>query len=370
MITLFPDQLEFVENIRQAFRKHRRVLGQAATGFGKTVVGTHMARRAVDKAPGILWTNHRDFLLDQTSATFSLEGIPHSFMAAGRKLDPTSPVWIASVGSIKSRADKIPPPRFIVIDECHHTAAGTWSAILERWPYAHVLGLTATPRRLDGKGLDQFFDVMVCGPPVAWLIDNGRLSGYRAFSLGAPDLSGVRTVAGDYDQEEIAHIMDRRQLRGDTVAHYRKYALGKRAIYFAVTVAHSKNLAATFCEHGIPAEHLDANSPTRDRIAAAQRLAAGELSVICNVDIMGEGYDLSAQAGQPVSVEVVGLCRPTHSLVLHLQQVGRALRPKAEPAILLDHAGNLLRHGLPDQERAWSLKGQKKAKKGEVVEPA
>jgi superfamily II DNA or RNA helicase len=154
--------------------------------------------------------------------------------------------------------------------------------------------------------------------------------------------------------------MDTSTIVGNVVDQYRKKANGKKAIYFAVSIDHSKHICAWFTAAGISARHLDADSSLDERIRAASDLAGGQLSVICNVDLFSEGYDLSAQAGRNVTVEAVGLCRPTQSLTLHLQQVGRALRPKAEPAIILDHAGNIVRHGLPDEEREWSLDGAKR----------
>lgn len=158
--------------------------------------------------------------------------------------------------------------------------------------------------------------------------------------------------------------MDTSQIIGDIVGHYWRIAYGTRAIYYAVSVEHSQHLAASFNVAGVAARHLDASSSTVERLSVAQQMASGEIRVACNVDLFGEGFDLSAQTGIDLPIEAVGLCRPTQSLALHLQQVGRALRPKPHPALILDHAGNIVRHGLPDQEREWSLSGRDKTRAG------
>jgi superfamily II DNA or RNA helicase len=169
---------------------------------------------------------------------------------------------------------------------------------------------------------------------------------------------------------ELAAVMDTSTIVGGVIDQYRKRANGKKAIYFAVSIDHSKHISAGFAAAGIPARHLDAESTLDERIRAAGDLAGGQLSVISCVDLFGEGYDLSAQSGRDVSVEAVGLCRPTQSLTLHLQQIGRALRPKPEPAIILDHAGNIVRHGLPDEDREWSLDGVARKARDQDTGPA
>lgn len=368
---LHPDQEDVLHRTRVSLRTNRRVLVQAATGFGKTALGTVMGGNVVAKGKRAGWVNHRDFLIDQTSLSFDRHGVFHSYVASGRRFNPLAPAWIGSVGTLVNRLDRVVEPNYLFVDEAHHGPAKTWRRILTYWKHVKIIGLSATPWRLDGSGMDDLFDDMVCGPSVRWLIENKRLSDYRAFSLGAPDLSDVSTRAGDYVTAEVEDIMDRRALLGDMVGHYRKYADGLRAIYFAVSVAHSKHLAEAFNAAGIRALHLDAGSSTAERSAAARRFAQGDLDVLTNVDLFGEGYDLSAHAGCDVSIEAVGLARPTQSLGMHLQQIGRALRPKETPAIVLDHAGNLLRHGLPDDDREWSLKPREKGnkKKGEVSAP-
>lgn len=313
---------------------------------------------------------HRDFLLDQTAATFDSVEVPYGFIAAGRPCNPHHAVHIVSVGTVVRRLDKLQPPDVMIWDEVKHIAAASWAKIFRWAPNAIHIGLDATPWRLDGRGLGDYFEEMICGPSVSQLMAEGYLSQYRAFAPSAPNLAGIHTIAGDYNRGELGGVMDDGQIIGDMVRHYRERADGHRAIYFAVGVDHSKHIAATFTASGIAAKHLDGNSTTAERREAAIAFADGHIKVLCNVELFGEGFDLAAQAAREVSIECVGLARPTKSLALHLQQIGRALRPKDQPAVILDHAGNLLRHGLPDDRREWSLRGVDKKKAAASAGPA
>lgn len=357
MIQLRDNQAQVIERLRESFTRCRSVLACCPTGFGKTVLSAFMLGTARQRGKTAWMIAHRDFLLDQTAATFSQVGIPYGFIAAGRPYNPAHAIQIVSIGTAQRRLDRLTAPDIIVWDECHHIASASYRKIYQWAARSRHVGLTATPTRLDGKGLDEFFDELVSGPTVAELMACGFLSAYRAFAPSAPNLTGVHTIAGDYNRGELGGVMDDGVIIGDMVRHYRERASGKLALYFAVSVAHSKNIAATFSAAGIPAAHIDGETPTARRREAAVRFANRELEVISNVGIAGEGYDLAAQAGRDVTIECVGLACPTKSLSKHLQEIGRALRPKDGPAIILDHAGNLLRHGLPDDDRTWSLKG-------------
>lgn len=364
MIQLRGYQQDVIDRTREAMRRHQSVLVQAPTGMGKTVLTAFMLGSAKKRGKTAWMIAHRDFLLEQTAATFDKVGIPYGFIAAGRPFNPHHAIQIVSIGTAARRLDRLQAPDLIVWDECHHIGAATYERIYKWAASAKHIGLSATPTRLDGKGLGAYFAEMVQGPTVSELMEAGYLSRYIAYAPSAPNLAGVHTVAGDYNRGELGAVMDDGQIIGDMVRHYREKADGRRAVYFCVGVEHSKHLAAIFSSAGIPACHIDATTPTSDRRAAGQRLYRGEIRVITNIDIMGEGFDLSAQAGVDCPIECVGLARPTQSLSLHLQQVGRALRPQQRPAIILDHAGNCMRHGLPDDERSWTLDGRRSKKKG------
>lgn len=366
-------QNDLIASTRQALKHYSAVILQSPTGSGKTVMSSIMVKGALAKGGRPWFICHRDFLVEQTSLTFYSIGVDHGIIAPGRKFNPYKHVQVCAIDTLKNRLPRIPAgcfPTVIFVDEAQHSAAGGWARVIE-WALAvgaKVVGLSATPERLDGKPLNPPYAHLIPGPSVAWLMEQGYLSRYRAFAPSSPALGDVKTRGGDYAVEDIEEEMDKPTLVGDMVGHYKTHALGKRAIYFCVSVAHSKHVAEAFCAAGVPAVHLDGTTPTHERKAAALAMAEGQISVLTNVALFGEGYDLAAQAGRDVTVEVVGLARPTKSLALYMQQVGRALRRKPEAAIILDHAGNIEAHGLPDDERAWTLEGRKKGdQKAEVA---
>ena len=252
------------------------------------------------------------------------------------------------------------------MDEGHHSVAGSYDKII-RWVESgggKILGLTATPWRLSGEGLDDHYQHMVQGPSVAWLIENGFLSDYRAYAPAAPDLTGVHTLAGDYVKNEIEQVMTGKAIVADCVSQWRRYAPGKRTIGFAVSVEHSQMMVEEFLRAGVPAAHIDAGTAPHVRRQHILNFATGHLQVLWNCDLFSEGFDLSAIAGRDVPIECAIQARPTKSLTLHLQQVGRALRRKPYPAILIDLCGNLARLGLPDHPHEWTLEGRPKKGRG------
>jgi DNA repair protein RadD len=362
-------QEEMIVETRALLRKHRCVLMQLPTGGGKTAMASFMTGSARAKGLRAWFLCHRDFLLQQTSLTYDEFNIPHGFIAAGHPFNTDNRIQIASVQTLARRLGKLTPPDLIIWDECHHIAAASWEAIFRWAPRTKHVGLTATPIRLDGRGLDAHFEAMVHGPSVAYLIEQGYLSDYRAFAPSKPDLTKVKTVAGDYNKGQLGDALDRSQIIGNMVHHYQDKAAGLRGIYFCVSVEHSQHVAASFNAAGIRALHLDASSSFIERINAARAFARGELQLLTNVDLFGEGYDLAAQAGMKVTIDCVGLARPTQSLGLHLQQIGRVQRPKDYKAVILDHAGNIAKHGLPDEDREWTLQGTPKRKGGDGGPP-
>jgi superfamily II DNA or RNA helicase len=348
-----------IDEARAAYaQRHRAVLLCLATGGGKTITASTVVHGAAAKGNVTWWLTHRRELAAQASQTFHALGIPHGTVQAGHVSDPRALVQVASIQTIVRRLDELPAPDLMVFDESHHIGAAQWDTLFHRFPRARVLGLTATPWRLDGQGLGRWFGHMVAGPSAADLIANGSLSPYRLFAPATPDLSGVGTTAGDYQRGALAKAMDKPQIVGDAIGHYTRLCPGKRAVAFAAGIENSQHIAAQFNAAGIPAEHVDGSMDAGMRDAAVDRFRRGETLVLSNADLFGEGFDVPA-------IEAAILLRPTKSLSLHLQQVGRALRPapgKSE-AIVLDHAGNSLIHGLPDDVREWSLDDREKRKR-------
>lgn len=295
---------------------------------------------------------HRKELVEQSVETFVVAADLHvGIVAAGYPSDLSAPVQVCSVASLARRMDHMPAPDLVVWDECQHLASASWAAIAHALPSAVHVGLTATPSRLDGKGLRPYFDELLLGPTTADLIAQGYLSPYQLYAPAMLDVSALHTVAGDYSKRDVADTMTATTVVGDAVSTYQRHAAG-RALAFAWSLEASRGLATAFTDAGIPAGHVDGETPDSERRAAMQAFRRGDLRVLCNVELFGEGLDVPA-------LDAVFLLRPTSSLSLYLQQVGRGLRTaegKTSVAIF-DHVGNWNRHGLPDDVRAWTLDG-------------
>lgn len=343
-------QEQAIQNLRAAYAAgHRASLLCLPTGGGKTVILATIAAQAAAKGRRVLILVHRRELIHQTASKLQWVGLEHGIIAAGH---PASdhPVQVASVQTLVRRlAGMTWQPSLVIIDEAHHAAAGSWRQILEHWPDAYRLGVTATPCRLDGRGLSQAFDHLALGPSVADLINAGFLSPARIYAPPVvADLSGVRRRAGDYANDQAAAAMDRPTVTGDAIAHYQRLAAGQQAIAFCCNVAHAVSVCDAFKTAGIAAALLLGDTADRDQVVA--QYAAGAVRVLVTVDVVSEGFDVPAAS-------CAILLRPTQSLGLYLQQVGRVLRPATgkDAALILDHVGNVTRHGFPDDPREWSL---------------
>jgi superfamily II DNA or RNA helicase len=368
-VVLREYQSELIAQARQALRRTKRVLIQSATGSGKTALATHMAIESVARGRKVNFICHRAELVDGTSKTFHKFGLPHGFIAAGRPMTVQTMANVCSIDTLKARLEQVKAPDVAIWDECHHMGAAGWQLVMKAWPDTYHIGLSATPWRLDGTGLGDFFDEMVMGPSVAWLIEEGHLSEYRVYAPHVPDMKGARKSMGDFAKADAAERMDKPKLTGDTIEHWKRLAAGMRTVVFATTIAHSEHVAEQFNAAGVPAAHLDGGTAKRDRFKIIQDFAAGKILVLCNVDLFGEGFDLASIAQCDVTIDCVVMLRPTHSLSLFLQMVGRALRPYlGKVAVILDQAGNTLRHGFPDDEREWQLEGRDKKKGGKKQE--
>lgn len=338
----------------------RSLIIQAPTGSGKTALTAAMIKSASQKGKTCWFNVHRRELIKQSMSAFRLIGSEFGVIASSFYADPFAKIQICSIPSLVRRMKYIPAsrhPDLIVWDECHHISAGSWSKVMRMYPNAFHIGLTATPWRLDGSGLDDHFETIVRGPSVRWLIDEGYLSDYKMFAPSSPNLDGLHTRMGDFITSELEAAVDKPSITGSALREYQRHANGKRAIVFAVSIKHSKHIVEQFQKAGIPAVHLDGKTDRRERDDILQKYRKGSYKVLSNVELFSEGFDVP-------SVECAILLRPTQSLALYLQQVGRALRPSEgkERAIILDHASNAIRHGLPCEDREWSLAGRTKSR--------
>jgi DNA repair protein RadD len=340
-----------IKQIQEAFaQRHFRVLFVLPTGGGKTIIFAEITLRAAAKGNGVIILAHRQEIVDQISVALWRMGVQHG------RIQPEHPmtdqlVQIGMVQTVARRLDTITEPKLLIIDEAHHAVAGTWTKILAAWPNARVLGVTATPERLDGRGLGDVFEMMVCGPDVQELIGEGYLAPFHYFAPPTPiDLSRVRSIGGDFNVHDLEEELDRDRITGDVVEHYLRHIAPRTAIAFCVTVAHAEHVALRFRDNGIPAASIDGNMPTTRRRDLVSRLRDGSIRVLTSCEIISEGFDAPAVGGAV-------LLRPTQSLALCRQQIGRCLRPKSDgsPAVILDHVNNVGLHGLPDAPHEWSL---------------
>lgn len=338
-----------VSKLRQAFADgHVAPLYRGATGSGKTVIFSYIAKHAAALGTRICILVHRRELLLQASRALSSWEIPHGIIAPGYQRINT-PVQVASVQTLVRRSGH--EFDLLIIDECHHSTATTYRSIFHDQRQARLLGVTATPCRMSGAGLGTIFDTLIEGPTIKQLTDQGHLSPAIVYAPPtAVNLSGIRSRAGDYDKEKLAALMDSRQITGCAVSHYVKLCNGYPAIAFCASVDHAKHVAEDFRAAGFRAASVDGAMAQDERDDAIASLGDGRLNVLTSCDLISEGVDV------PV-VSAAILLRPTMSLSVYLQQVGRVLRPfpGKKAAIILDHVGNVIRHGLPGAEREWSL---------------
>lgn len=363
-INLRDYQETMVGGVSLALRKHRRVLLQSSTGSGKTVVGSHFTRSCQRAGRRLNFNVHRVELVDSTSRTFGKYGIPHGFIAANRDPLAGAIINVCAIDTLKNRLHTTPEPDFAIWDECHHLGAAGWRMVMDAWKRCRHIGLSATPWRLDGSGLDDCFDDLVLGPSTAWLIEQGHLSRFEVFAPFVPNMKGVRKQGGDFGNAEASARMDIPKRTGDIIKHWRKHANGLRTMAFALNVADSLQIVQAFNSVGIPAAHLDGKTSDTVRRDVIRDFALGKIKVLSNVALFDEGFDLAAIAQMDVTVDCLIDAAPTQSLSRVLQRWGRVLRPKDHPAIILDHAGNTLRHGFPDDDREWSLEGREKSGSG------
>lgn len=357
-LTLRDYQHRAIQDLRSAYRSGTQaVLLVLPTGGGKTVIFSYITTSAVARGGRVLILVHRRELIHQTSAQLTSLGVEHGIISNGFPTNDAL-VQVASVQTIVRRLHKINwQPTLIIIDEAHHAVAGSWKQILDHFYGANLLGVTATPMRLDGRGLGDWFQHMVLGPSVASLIEMQHLAPVRCYTIPKKlDWKEIRKSGGDFVGTAAADLLEEGEFNGDAVKEYKKHCPGKPAIVFCCTIAHSELVAQLFREAGFRAAHLSANTDPVLRKQLIDDLGNGNIDVLTNCMVVSEGTDI------PVVTAAI-LLRPTTSTALYLQQVGRALRPAPgkDKAIIIDCVGNILRHGLPDMDREYSLEDKPKS---------
>jgi len=354
-VSLRPYQTDIAAEFeRHVERGDRSILLVAPTGSGKTVIASAIIASATRRA---LVVAHRREIVNQTSDKLTARGVAHGIIQAGDddKLRPQARVQVASIQTLHARAIRsstmlMPLADLLIIDEAHHACAMTYQKVIEAYPDAIVLGLTATPCRGDGRGLGGIFETLIECPQIPELIEGKYLVRSRIYAPVEPDLHGVKTQAGDYVENQLADRMDRPKLIGDIVTHWHKFGERRKTVAFACSVGHSVHITDEFIEAGVRAEHLDGTTSKDEREAILARLASGETEVVANCMVLTEGFDCP-------DIGCIVLARPT------MQMIGRGLRPAdgKSDCVILDHSGAVFRHGLPEDRVEWTLSPDRQA---------
>lgn len=365
-ICLRPYQQQLIDDVGYEYSEgRRRVCAVAPCGAGKTIMTAWMARGTALSGRRAIFMVHRQELIEQTSATFTAMGIRHGLIAAGAAKEYDLPVQIASVQTLIHRLSQVQAPDLLICDECHHIVANTYRKIVDQFSSSYVLGVTATPERIGGQGLGEIFQSLVLGPSAADLIAAGNLTPYDYYAPPTKfDPAAAHVRFGEYVKNDLLRQMDDADVIGDIVTNYKNLADGKRAICYCINRAHSEHVAASFRAAGIPALHIDGETHKAVRARAIEDFRTGRLQILCNAELLGEGFDVPA-------MEAVILARPTASLTLYIQQSMRPLRPDPnnpeKRAVIIDHVGNVFRHGMPDEEREWSLETKKRKPRATAI---
>lgn len=351
MKSLRAYQIELIDGVKNAYREGYRspciVLG---CGGGKSVIVAEIAKRTTAKGNRVLFLVHRQELCDQIKETFQWWGVDMRHCR------------IMMVQTAARRIKKLKSPQLIITDENHHCLAASYRKIYEAFPEARCVGVTATPIRLNGGGLGDVNDKLVVGVSTKWLIENHYLAPFDYYAPSLMDLEGVHTKRGDYDTAEVVEKLNRDAIYGDVISYYRKLSDGKQAICYCTSITHSEAMAVQFNAAGIRAAHIDGTTDKTERKRIVEGFRQGRIMVLCNVDLISEGFDVP-------DCNTAILLRPTKSLTLFIQQSMRCMRYRpGKRAIIIDHVGNYTRFGLPDQDREWRLAPKQKGEKIQKTE--
>jgi superfamily II DNA or RNA helicase len=382
MITPYKFQSDIISGVFSVWRQDQsaNVAIVLPTGGGKTVVFSNIIGTL--SVPTVVIA-HRQELLQQASTTLARNAIPHNIIGQKETIKwicsrhysefgkdfyrPNSDVVVCGVDTLLRRKSGLSrlfeKTKLVVIDECHHVSKpNKWYKVLSEFNSScKILGVTATLMRSDGAGLGKhshgIFDTFVSGPNLRELIDSGYLSDYEIYGPETVnfDRKSIKVgKQGDFSGPQMRIAMERTPIIGDVVDQYIKIARGKLGVTFAPTVPMAEMIAENFTANGIPAKCVHAGTKDVDRQNAIDDLKNRKILELVNVDIFGEGFDLPA-------IEVVSFARPTESFILFCQQFGRALRTMSgkKSAIIIDHVGNVKKHGLPDYGRTWTLDSTK-----------
>lgn len=354
-------QINGIDEIINAWADCKSVLFQMPTGTGKTTLFCEIVRRFTSELYSdkkVLIITHRKELVEQAfnrlvNDFHLVAGIISSNFISNH----SAQIQVASIQTLIKRVENQKDIfSLIIIDEAHHALASTYRQLWDYYPSGKFLGVTATPTRTNGQGFQDLFDKLVVSNPIKWFIKNNYLSDTRYYASHTPDISNIKIKAGDYDETELSEIMQDNSVMADLVQSYKDFADEKKIIVFAVNRAHCNKIVEKYNSCGYSAKSIDTYTSTDDRRRIVEEFRNNKFKVLCNVNIFTEGFDCP-------DVDAVQLARPTKSLTLFLQQVGRCMRPHKNKnyGIVLDNAGLWKEHGLPKMDRGWFLNGHDKS---------
>lgn len=338
MIPLRDYQEELVNGLYNSMSKgNKNIMVQSPAGSGKSVTMSEIARRATEKGNRVLFIVDRRELVSQIKGTFIANDVDMELCHVG---------MVQTVAN-RIKKDKEPTPAIILVDEAHHTLAKTYTDIFEHFPNSFVYGFTATPWRMSNKGFTDIFEDLILGKTVQWLIDNERLAPFKYYSKNLMNDNKLKHKStGDFSNESISLALEP-QIYGDVIDNYKKFANDKKTIIYTHNVESSKEVAEKFNDNGYNALQVDGKTPKQQRELAMELFREGKVNILVNAELYGEGVDVP-------DCECVILLRPTESLTLFIQQTMRAMRYQPnKQAIIIDHVGNYVRHGLPNTEHDW-----------------
>lgn len=338
-INLRPYQLALKNKVREAFKNNKRVILLAPCGSGKTVIASSIMQDAIKKGNKVWFIVHRSELMKQANDTLERYGIPKKN------------IEVYMVQSLAHKLDKIKEePNLIIVDECQHSSSSTYRKIINQYPNAYILGLSATPTRLTGKPLGDIYETIISEVTAKQLIEMKYLADYSYY---APELNidfnNIKIKAGDYDTEDVNRAMSKAKIYGDIIKTYKKLANNKKTILYCASIEYSKKMEKLFSENGYKIKHFDGTTPEKERQQIVEDFRNNKIQMLTNVDLIGEGFDVP-------DCECVLLLRPTQSLNLFIQSSTRCLRKNGDKkAIIIDYVNNIQKHGLPTMDRQWSL---------------
>ena len=354
-------QFENKLKIYNEWQNCKSVMLQMPTGTGKTrlfvsIVNDILACRMHDGIiPSVLLMVHRKELVNQIAETLASYGLEFGIIQAGAEESRFCHIQVASVQTLVRRLQRWGRVRFefVIIDEAHHTPSPTYMKILDAFSDSKLLGVTATPHRLDYWGFAHIFDKLIVSPDPMEFIKSGFLSNYDYYSVPpecpiVDEINAIPIEKGDFAEDSLIRLLDCGSIRSQVVDSYMKYGCGKKAIVYTINKAHNKHLCEEYQKRGINAVTIDCDTPQSERKQLLDEFKKGKIQIICNVYILSEGFDCP-------DVEVVQITRPTYSLSMYLQQVGRGLRvfPGKDKSVFIDNVGSYLRFGLPSEHRSW-----------------